>query len=364
MKKINPEYRFARIFIRLSRLLGIAALAIGILTAGFHLYVNLTSAAGAAYQPSANLDQLLGDLEREVERTKGILQERRILGANLPDQSAFPPLSKGNKSVADFEQNETHLTSYQAGRDQLKSETIAEFERLIEKFQNELRSHAQNVAGPKSKIEPADEHQKPASQTVYEKQQISEEEHLFVDLSNSEHEKRHTDLEDVRAYLVKRLEPQIEKTRNKTMLQDALFHLAALKRLIPVIPGTVKSIPVAINELPSSSEPKLVTRDELRAEKVARDLEKAKIYVRSAVLESWKLDEILDAAWREASNEKEQCRSAALKVRTTIVTGAGQAAAALLGGVVVAFLILVISDFLQTQLDIATNTSVMAGSRL
>ena len=84
--------------------------------------------------------------------------------------------------------------------------------------------------------------------------------------------------------------------------------------------------------------------------------------VRECVLDSWKLDASYEVAYLKMNTEREKCEHASATASLLGSTGFIQVGGAVAFSVIVAFLVLVISDFLQTQLDIARNTGSMAGT--
>jgi len=98
----------------------------------------------------------------------------------------------------------------------------------------------------------------------------------------------------------------------------------------------------------------------LNAEKVADQLEQLRNSVRQAVLSSWALDGAFDRVSELSLSEQNKCRLATLRTKGIWLNAFGRIAIGAVATAFVAFLILVMADLIQTLLDTATNTGMMA----
>jgi hypothetical protein len=163
--------------------------------------------------------------------------------------------------------------------------------------------------------------------------------------------------------LLKVLESAAEDPKNRKTLIDAVSQLDALSGLLPekIEAPAASEQPVQ----PLQADRTFATpapRPELNAEKVADQLARLRISVRQAVLTEWTLDAAYAQTTDLAASESARCRVATLTVKGIWLAAFGQLGMALLVAIFAAFLVLVLADFMQTLLDTATNTGLMASA--
>ena len=361
------KYFFGYLFVRIAKLLAVLTVLAGVGYALFKLEQASLSAQAASYQTSLPLRQSLSRL------TETLRDARQLVAAfaegNGGTAPAIQPVDFSGQSLRDNDDLARlagGLDQADRQRQQLKETLVKRFEALLESIQAKLRAHAAEIAPAAPPTAGASTGvSAPAAATPRPTPVPTEEaETLYTgQMSNYDIQQRTTTL-DRGKELLKVLESSAENPENRKTLTDSVAQLDALTHLLP-----------AKAEAPAPSEPALPSnlsgrnstapappRRELNAEKVADQLARLRATVRQTMLTSWTVDGAYSQSAALAAEERGRCRLATLTVKGIWLAAFGQLGAALLVAVFAAFLVLVLADFMQTLLDTATNTGVVADS--
>lgn len=341
------RYRFAHLFVRLSRALGVVLLICGLAFAAYRFVIQNSQADAARYRKNAEVDLLLSKVESEAERAVRILGNTISEMGDTSDGSPFSPLPKGLETVAQYTKLSDMLAAYKVKTNAIKAATVLAFERGVEGIRLKLIKHAEAIAGQKVTIQSrtGSEQQKSSGSNVI----ASETEHLFTYLTNEARRTRANALADVWNYL-EGLEKASEQPENKEVIKNTNARLVWLMSLIPS--------PVEITQRRAVREEATVNvRENVKAEQIADVLKQAIRVVHENVLESWKLDDAIDQATTKSLTEKDRCEIATHTARMFRIQGWEETFLYAIATLIASFLVLVMADFLQTQLDIANNTA-------
>lgn len=275
---------------------------------------------------------------------------------SAPATVEFPGVLRNND---DFVRLNGKLEQVDQQRRELKEALVTRFEALVKTTEAKLRAHAAALAPapPASVPSSAPVAASPPRPTPPPADQV---ETLYSgQLSNYDIQQKTNVLDRGKDFL-KVLETSAENPDNRKTLTDSMSQLDALLRLLPA-----KIEAPALVEQPVVPERRFdapAPRRELNAEKVADQLARLRGSVRQTTLTTWTLDAAYAQASDLANGEQARCRLATLTVKGIWVAAFGQLGVALLATIFGAFLILVLADFMQTLLDTATNTGVMASA--
>ncbi len=348
------KYFFGYLFVRIAKAVAIFVLVIGVCYALFKVVQGRNAAESVRYQPSVALQQHLDKL------TTRLTESRRLVSSSLPEIAsdklpAVPKFPANVSSGSEFEKLTGQLKIIDQQRQTLKEAIIDPFESLVLNIEEKLRAHAAAVA-PQSVLPKADSATpKPTSSATVA---LAEQATLFsAELPASEIAGRMAAI-DQGVEGLKVLESTAENDENRKTLSAAVESLGALKRLLPVPRADVVAEPAAASTERAEVVPS--TREPVNAEKVASALAEIRAVVRRAVLSSWALDLEYEETMDLASRESNQCRVSNIAEKGVWLTTFGQVASAVVAAAFVAFLVLVMADLMQTLLDTATNTGLLA----
>jgi hypothetical protein len=350
------KYFFGYLFVRIAKLLAITIVVIGIAYAIFRVAQGRVAAESARYQPSTSLSQQLQNLSAKLSDTRGLV-EKFTKEKTVPRVNSHP--FPGNiESNEHFERLAEALQSMDFDRQGLKHSIVERFEFSVGEIQDRLRAHAASLSPPVTASPtivastPQPTLMPQAAPTEYKA------ENLFSYLSAEDIEMRISKLDTTKQFL-KVLETTAENPENRSRLAQCINQLDALRDLLPSkteVPSEAEATP--ITQAPVSEQRKI-----LNAEKVADQLQQLRTGVQRAILSSWALDDAFDRASALSVSEQNKCRSATLVVKGIWLSVFGQIATGVVTTGFVAFLILVMADLIQTLLDTATNTRVIAERR-
>jgi hypothetical protein len=344
------KYRFAQIFIKVSRFVGILFFAFGIIYSVWYLVGVFRQVDLASYSSGEKLISRISRLENEkaralrVLRSKGFSTSNMNLTGELPDA---PPSSED-----DFVVLVDALNGFRDETLSIKSDIVDEFERSIDIIRQKLLDHAKSVgsSGP-------DQAAKHVPAQREESVRIPKDEHLFDSSRALSFPILLDETDQVRNFLSEILQESSQEDSKKT-LSDAIADLNKLTSLIPIA-ITPKS------EIESDSSRSTVLDDSpvnqsVRAELVANLLEQSKATVRESILADWLLDREFEEVYQLALSEKSLFTSASQEKRIVLAAGIRVTFLNLLVAICIPFLTLVFGDFLQTQLDIARHGARIA----
>jgi hypothetical protein len=352
------QYFFGHLFVRAAKGLALLVILIGI---GFCLlqYSQTVAAASAAiYQPSPNLQRALVKLQDAFGATEQIVDSFNAgnqLATPKVQVPGFPGLIRSN---ADFARVDDALSKVDQERQQLKQSIVGRFETPVKTIEEKLRAYAAALGSSSPPIPAAAA--SPVSTGTPLPASTRQQESLFSSqIGVDEVDKRNANLSKRKEFL-KVLETKAENAENRAKLSEAVAQLDMLSKLLPEKSGASAAEQVEPAST-SPNEPRAgQTRKVLLSERIAAELEQIRGEVRQVLLTSWTLDDTFEQAVDLNSVERDKCRVSTLAQKGIWLSGASRILTGLLAAVLGSFLILVCADLVQTLLDNATNTGVVA----
>jgi hypothetical protein len=337
------DYRFAQLFVKISRILGVVVLVCGIGLTGLSFLAIQSEYDAAEYKPDESLSRLLKDLSHTKNRTLRILREKRLIGSRVYFSNSIPFEAPSN--LNEVESLEISLSAWRSDTDKLKTSLLEEFEESVETIREKLLKFVDSLEDEPSGSEREKQRVKPAPKESLIR-------HIFDEESRATFPERISSMEKVKGFL-QRLHEESNQEESKETLARAIIEIEAL----------IKLVPTEINSSVSISPEVTREKETLRAELVAEALEEAIATMRIVVYERWAIQTSLSQTSERANLEKRKMENAKKLRREILLHGVGRLLGLILASLLASFLILVISDFLQTQLDIAGNSSILAGNR-
>lgn len=348
------SYRFAQIFVRLSRWIGVLAFILGIVYAGVGLLQTLGEVKLATYTKSGALELKLERLHYENERVFRILRSARIPSVDEAPQVRI--LTECPDNLKGFQELLTNLESSREEFRDLKSGIISEFESSLLSIEEKLLAHAKSLQGSAGGRETR---QEDASARPYGGPKLPE--HIYIPSLEDTFESFHSNIDAYKEFL-ENLRDESSQASSKEWLRSAIDEMNRLSKLLPVKNPTFESPPIESSEPESedgSSEPQF---QDLRALEMVGIIREIRSDFRSMILERWLVEGVWAEAYGSVTEENESCKIAIIKTGEIWRDGISEVVIRIILSVVLAFLILVIADFLQTQLDIAKNSLRVADS--
>ena len=351
------KYFFGYLFVRIAKLLAVLTVLAGVGYALFRLEQASIAAQSASYQPSLPLAQSLARL------TDTLADSRQLVNVFCEQNGGAAPTIQPVNFSGSVHDNESftrlsnELRQADQARHQLKEALVTRFESLVAGIESKLRAHAAEIA-PVTPPPVGTAGAAPVSSPRPTPVPQNETETLYTGQMTSYDIQQKTSVLDRGKELLKVLESAAEDPGNRKSLTDSVSQLDALSHLLPakIEAPAVADQPAQIDR----SSPMPAPRRELNAEKVAEQLARLRGSVRQTMLTAWTVDNVYAQADTLAAEEGGRCRLATLAVKGIWLAAFGQLGLALLVAIFVAFLVLVLADFMQTLLDTATNTGIMA----
>ena len=361
------KYFFGYLFVRISKILAIIVVLIGLAYAVFQFGGAKIAAESVRYLPNAALRDQLQELEKKLSEARRLVFD--FVGEKQPESQVnvrdFPTEID---SMGDFERLAQLLERIDGDRQILKHSVVERFEVLVDEIEKQLRAYAASVSPPEPTATPAGVSATPiVKATPVPKPTPTEPKRLFSDRLSEDDVKARISQLDANAQFLKVLTTTAENPENRAKLSESINRLDKLKTLLPLSFATPSFAAIASSTAPPNPSPSTAPapvpeqRKLLNAEKVADQLRQLRLSVRQAILSSWALDDAFDRTQSLVASERGKCRSATLAVERIWFSAVGMMAAGVIVMAFVAFLILVMADLTQTLLDTATNTGVMAG---
>jgi hypothetical protein len=354
---VKNEYFFGYFFVRAAKGIALAVVIVGIGFCMLQYSRAKIAASSAAYQPSPFLQRALGKLKDAFSSTNQI-----VASFNTANQSATPKVQllrfpRVINLNADFSQVADELSRVDQARQQLKQSIVNRFEASVRSIEEKLRAYAAGLQS--SSLPTPGASSSPIARATPSPPPTSPPESLFSSkLGVSDVNQRSANLTQRKEFL-KVLGTRAENPDNRARLSEAADQLDLLTKLLPEKFETS----AAQVELASTSpnEPQAEqARKVLLSERVAGQLEQLRGEVRQMLLTSWTLDETFEQAADLASVERDKCRVATLAQKEIWLSAISRIVIGWLAAVLVSFLTLVCADLVQTRLDTASNTGVMA----
>ena len=355
---MKHKYFFGYLFVRIARILACLAFLAGLGYVLFKYFQAELEAETVRYRPSAELSIKIDKLRSEYVKAYPI-----VVQFHPPPKDSLISSFQNNFVTApeterQFAQLNVQLTEFGSIRQQLKALIVERFEGLIEQIQSKLRAHAAKLAASTSTPTPTPPPSTPVPNPTPVALRTMEPDTLFLpDLGNTEIDNRVSTLKASQEFL-KQLQDASENAENKRILNDSIYELESLTKLLPpkIDVGEPSPPPKENQAALEPSEPK----KKYNAEKVAEQLGAVCYSVRQAILTSWRLDELLNSVMSQSSTESNKCTVAHYALKGLWLTTMGEMALVFIASICAAFLILVLADLTQTFLDTASNTGKMA----
>ena len=333
------NYRFAQLFVKISRIIGIVVLISGIGFTVLNFFSISAEYTSAKYERDDELTRLLVELEDNKQQTLTILRNKRLIGSRnfyLSEAPEVAPLTSDQ-----FEDLAVSLSAYRSETLELKQSLLESFEDSVGVIRDKLLKFAESLEeeAPRKNV-PARRESSISRHTM--------ESHIFDENSRTTFSEKIYSIQEVADFLA-RLRDESSQEESKRTLTQAKDEVEQLLSLFPN---------VSVSQTQVSEEPE--EKETLRAEMVAYALEEAIITVRNSVTDRWAVETALAEASQKSIEEKQEMEESVELRRGILLLGVGKIFSQFLGTVLASFLILVISDFLQTQLDIAANSFVLA----
>jgi hypothetical protein len=244
------------------------------------------------------------------------------------------------------------LDQMRGASEQLKVKVLGGVDQAIRQIEDQLRIHAASIRSEEPPSRTATPEATSPPRTPSEQQPIV----LYgTDVDESDLEQRSSTVRGAKEFFDVMV-GNVEKPENKKLFGDLNQSLDSLLQLL-----TKSAIPIKQEEPPRrDAGPSPPAPRTFNAEKIAAQLESIRGALRSAVLSSWLLDEALDKAADVVDGETQRQHLAVIAIKKTWLRMGSLAGLTLLASVFSAFLILVTADLIQTLLDTATNTRIIA----
>jgi hypothetical protein len=355
---VKNEYFFGYFFVRAAKGIALAVVIVGIGFCMLQYSRAKIAASSAAYQPSPFLQRALGKLKDAFSSTNQI-----VASFNTANRSATPKvqLARFPRVInfnADFSQVADELSRVDQERQQLKQSIVNRFETSVRSIEEKLRAYAAGLQS--SSLPTPTASSSPIARATPSPPPTSPPESLFSSkVGGSEVNQRSANLTQRKEFL-KVLGTRAENPDNRARLNEAADQLELLTKLLPEKFEALATTQVELAPTSSSESPTEQGRKVLLSERVAGQLEQLRREVRQMLLTSWTLDEAFEQAADLTSVERDKCRVATLAQKEIWLSAVSRIVIAWLAAVLASFLILVCADLVQTRLDTASNTGVMA----
>lgn len=356
---MKKKYFFGYLFVRVAKGLALLVLITGIGFAIIQYSQADIAATSVTYRVSPVLQRTLAKLKDTFSSAEQIVSSFNASNQS-PKQSVraprFPPRID---TEADFDRVGSELTRIDQDRQQLKQSVVNRFEASVSAIEEKLRAHAAGLQALPSAT-PASPGGSPVTVLQPTPTPSAQPQSLFSPkLGNYDVSARMANLKQRKEFL-KVLATKAENTDNRAKLDDAAEQLEQLSKLLPEEFETIRE-PESGPEPTTPKEPKIEqARKLILSERVAGQLQQLRSDIHQIILSSWALDDAFEQAADNASVERDKCRVAALARKGIWLSALSKIASGLLAAALASFLILVFADLVQTLLDTATNTGVIA----
>jgi len=360
MKK--TRYLFGYLFVRFSKLLAVLT-ALATTVCVIYLWVDYGLKAGnLAYHKSSALDLQCSQLEAELEYAKS--EVSRIGSVGDLAAMKFP---SGSGDSNEFDELLRALNAASQRQSLLKQRLTDSFATRTELLRTKIQSAIESIEASRAAAIPEPQAQDntippPVARVVPSAPAVGRQKTVFDSLNSGRLDNMLGTLRQAGEFL-DRLAVLAEKEENKKLIQDAK---AALNDLTAWLPrkqvetqvgssfGTNPTGPSGVSAPKDDSPPP----DPLTAARNNyQNLGTVIEVVLSEIRRDWRIDSILLNTTQMAESEAQRCRYAESALKMLRLEYAGKAGSYLLIGLVIAFLILVFADFLQSFFDTASNSA-------
>ncbi len=363
------SYPFARFFIKIAIGLAILAVLIGAALAANHFFSMQARLASARYQTDPDLGILASRLEKSYTGT-----QRRLLRSL--DTDAFPstvPLVDFSKQLATAERaggaaqasafldlaqqtsnsleaiKKYHFSQFAASIDSLRQALLAHAAELRQKYAQKQQQPSLTpavVPTPTPAVKP------PASGEFAFR--------IYADNPGNDQER----LQSIKSVkqLLEELQAQSQKQESIDEIRRASIYLTRAESLLDLL----KKEEAALEHPEQTPAQKHEVEEDLvsRAEQIASELARARALMEDNLYTRWIANVDCDNLSSKAGNDLNQAAAAEATARQIWVDGLRSMGGYFLAGLIVAFGILVIADFLRAFLNMSNNTDTLAGAQL
>jgi hypothetical protein len=355
---VKKQYFFGYLFVRGAKGLALLVILVGIGFCLLQYSQTNTAASAAAYQPSPNLQRALGKLRDAFSSTQHIVESFNAdnrLTAPKVQGPRFPALID---SDADFARINDALSRVDQERQQLKQSIVSRFETSVKSIEEKLRAYAASLQSSSSPTPAAAPSPVPTATPL--PSPTRQQESLFSSgLEADEADKRSAILFKRKEFL-KVLGTKAENAENRARLSEAADQIDMLSKLLPEKSQASASAQLEPVSTPPNEPRAEQARKVFLSERIAQQLEQIRSEVRQTLLTSWILDDTFEQAIDVTSVEREKCRVSTLAQKGIWLSAVSRIGTGLLAAVLGSFLILVCADLVQTLLDNATHSGVVA----
>jgi hypothetical protein len=361
MKK--TRYIFGYLFVRFSKLLAILT-AVATTVTVIYLWVDYgMKADNLAYRKTSTLDLQCTQLEDELEFAKREVSRIGSVG-DLPTIK-FP---SGSRNSDEFNALLGSLQSASQRQSVLKERLTTGFSTRTELLRSKIRSAIESIEASRASARPEPQVQSspappPVERIAPSPSATSHQRTVFDSMDSRRLDNMLGTMRQVGDFL-DQLASKAVKEENKKLIQDAK---AALNDLTSWLPSKqVETSGGSSIERPSTntSVGESTKRDDgpppdplTTARNNYQNLGNAIEMVRTEISRNWRIDRIMLETTQMAEVEAQKCRNAEASLKMLRLSSAGKVGIYLLNGLIVAFLILVFADFLQSFFDTASNSA-------
>ena len=362
MKK--TRYFFGYLFVRFSKLLAVlTALATSVCV--IYLWVDYGLKAGnLTYYKSNALDLQCRQLEAEFEFAKSEVSKIGSVGDLLT-----VTLPSSSSDSGEFEQLLRALNAASQRQSILKERLIDSFAARTELLRTKILSAIESIEASRAAAHPRPQTQDntnrpPVAPVMPSAPAVGRQRTVFESMNSGRLDNMLETLRQAGEFL-DRLAVLAEKEENKKLIQDAKASLNDLAAWLPR-----KQVETQVDSSFGITQPRpsgvSVPKDDspppdplTAARNNYQSLGTVIEVVSSEIRRDWRIDSFLLNTTQTAESEAQKCRFAESALKMLRLEYSGKAGSYLLIGLVIAFLILVFADFLQSFFDTASNSALI-----
>jgi hypothetical protein len=349
-------YPFARLFIKLAILLAILVVLGGIGYAFNRFQTMQTELASVKYTPNPALESMASNLEKSYLGTN-----KRILRSLDIDQ--FPPtiqLVDFQKNLAAISAAKEHAqaqlylnlsTETLSSVEQIKLYHISEFVKALEGLQKTLLEHAARLRAEYSTANPTAPKPRPQSST---EPATPGSFRIYADSPESDRQ-RLNEIKRVKEFL-EGLRAQSRKEESLDQIRRASIYLARAESLLDLLDKSNEDMPQSSNDMENDASRQAQEQLVAKSERMAQNVGKVIEIIQEQIYENWTV-EIQAQSLREQA--KEELRDAAIaenKAKQIRNDGYSSVFFSLILSLAIAFIIMVVADFLRAFLNLSNNS--------
>lgn len=349
----HSHYTFGYLFVRFSKLLALLTLGAALISV-IALWVNYgLKSSSLVYRQNHALDLQCRQLKENLVFAKD--EVSRIAAVSDLDILEIPSAPKNSKEFVKLMEVLQATQDWEMGlKNRLTSSFNERMELLRSKIKGVIEATEASRASSRSAVEPEISDQQPSPSSIASSV-IASTKTVFENLENRRIESMHGTLNQANTVL-NRLVESAEKEENKRLIREAI---AALNSLVAWLPREQQSVVEEANVTPSQAQITPPPDPMALARQNYQTLGYLITEINSEIQHGWHLDKLLFEATRTAEYQAQECSKAESDLKILRFSCAGDTGRLLVGGLIVAFLVLVFADFLQSFFDTASNSSAI-----